>query len=217
MRIELGQTHAFPVKRVTELMRWVRSGEYDRIVDGEYARRGDPVDARAEAGDAVEFYAERFRAIFRDAGAGVEKAGEAVGAAAERAQRLAAQRPRLSGSAARGGGGVRVTPPPRDRHAGSARATGGRTIVENAPSRDRDPLALHAHPAAADAALEEHGDARRRAGSSCPSTRSARRRRGRERAERDPQARHDLDARSASDSIRARVASPGKTARTLAL
>ncbi len=32
VRIELGQTHAFPVKRVSELMRWVRSGEYDRIV-----------------------------------------------------------------------------------------------------------------------------------------------------------------------------------------
>jgi Zn-dependent protease with chaperone function len=84
VRIELGQTHAFPVKRVSELMKWVRSGEYDRIVDGSYARRGDPVDARAEAGDAVEFYAERFRAIFRDAGAGVEKAGDAVGAAAEK-------------------------------------------------------------------------------------------------------------------------------------
>jgi len=84
VRIELGQTHAFPVKRVSELMKWVRSGDYDRIVGGSYARLGDPVDARAEAGDAFEFYAERFRAIFRDAGAGVEKAGEAVGAAAEK-------------------------------------------------------------------------------------------------------------------------------------
>jgi Zn-dependent protease with chaperone function len=84
VRIELGQTHAFPVKRVSELMKWVRAGEYDRIVAGEYVRRGDPVDARAEAGDAVEFYAERFRAIFRDAGVGVEKAGETLGAAADR-------------------------------------------------------------------------------------------------------------------------------------
>ncbi len=33
MRIEVGQTHAFPVKRVSELMRWVRGGDYDRIVD----------------------------------------------------------------------------------------------------------------------------------------------------------------------------------------
>jgi Zn-dependent protease with chaperone function len=84
VRIELGQTHAFPVKRVSELMKWVRSGEYDRIISGEYVKRGDPIDARAEAGDAVDFYADRFRAIFRDAGAGVEKAGETLGQAAER-------------------------------------------------------------------------------------------------------------------------------------
>jgi len=84
VRIELGQTHDFPVKRVSELMKWVRSGEYDRIVNGSYSRRGDPVDARAEAGDAAEFYAERFRAIFRDAGVGVQKAGEQVSTAAER-------------------------------------------------------------------------------------------------------------------------------------
>jgi Zn-dependent protease with chaperone function len=84
VRIELGQTHAFPVKRVSELMKWVRSGDYDRITSGEYIRRGDPLDARAEAGDAVDFYAERFRAIFREAGVGVTKAGEQVGAAAEK-------------------------------------------------------------------------------------------------------------------------------------
>jgi Zn-dependent protease with chaperone function len=84
MRIEVAQTHGFPVKRVAELMRWVRGGDYDRIVSGEYARRGDPVDARAEAGDAVDYYAERFRAIFRDAGAGVEKAGDRVAGAADK-------------------------------------------------------------------------------------------------------------------------------------
>jgi hypothetical protein len=84
MRIEVGQTHAFPVKRVAELMRWVRGGDYDRIVSGEYVKRGDPVDARAEAGDAVDYYAERFRAIFREAGAGVEKAGDRVAGAADK-------------------------------------------------------------------------------------------------------------------------------------
>jgi Zn-dependent protease with chaperone function len=84
VRIEVGQTHAFPVKRVSELMKWVRSGDYDRIMGGEYIRRGDPLDVRAEAGDAVDFYAERFRTIFREAGVGVTKAGEQVGAAAEK-------------------------------------------------------------------------------------------------------------------------------------
>jgi Zn-dependent protease with chaperone function len=84
LRIELGQTHAFPVKRVSELMRWVRSGEYDRIASGEYTRRGDDVDPRREAGDAMDFYAERFRAIFREFGTGVEKAGDKVADGAQR-------------------------------------------------------------------------------------------------------------------------------------
>lgn len=84
VRTELGQTHAFPVRRVSELMKWVRSGDYDRIMGGEYIRRGDPVSPRTEAGDAAEFYAERFRGFFKDAGASVEKAGDKVGDAAEK-------------------------------------------------------------------------------------------------------------------------------------
>jgi hypothetical protein len=65
-------------------MKWVRSGDYDGIMNGEYIRRGDPVSPREEAGDAAEFYAERFRGFFKDAGAGVEKAGDKVGDAAEK-------------------------------------------------------------------------------------------------------------------------------------
>jgi len=84
VRTELGQTHAFPVRRVSELMKWVRSGDYDRVMAGDYVRRGDPVSPRGEAGDAADFYAERFRGFFKDAGASVEKAGDKVGDAAER-------------------------------------------------------------------------------------------------------------------------------------
>jgi Zn-dependent protease with chaperone function len=84
LRVELAQTHAFPVKRVSELMKWVRSGEYDAVMNGRYVRRGDPVDPRHEAGDAAEHYAERFRNLFKEAGVGVEKAGDKVGDAAEK-------------------------------------------------------------------------------------------------------------------------------------
>jgi Zn-dependent protease with chaperone function len=84
LRIELAQTHQFPVRRVSELMKWVRSGAYDRILAGEYRRRSDPVDTRAEAGDAVDHYAERFRALFRDVGTGVAGAGDKVADAAEK-------------------------------------------------------------------------------------------------------------------------------------
>jgi hypothetical protein len=84
IRIEIGQTHAFPVKRVNELMKWVHAGEYDRIVRGEYRRRDEAADARAEAGDAVDYYTERFRKIFKEAGAGVVQAGDKMADAAEK-------------------------------------------------------------------------------------------------------------------------------------
>ncbi len=38
--LELGVTHALPVKRVHEVMEWVRGGDFDRIAGGEYPRRG---------------------------------------------------------------------------------------------------------------------------------------------------------------------------------
>ncbi len=84
LRTELAQTHAFPVRRVSELMKWVRSGEYDRIMNGEYVKRGDPVSAKAEAGDAVEHYAERFRGMFREVGTGVASAGDKAADAADK-------------------------------------------------------------------------------------------------------------------------------------
>ena len=84
VRTELGQTHAAPVRRVSELMKWVRSGDYDRTMGGDYVRRGDPISARHEAGDAADFYGERFRGFFKDAGASVERAGDKVGDAAEK-------------------------------------------------------------------------------------------------------------------------------------
>ena len=77
LSLELGVTHPLPVKRTHELMAWVRSGEFDRIVgNGEYARRGDPVDARADGGEAVSFYADRIRDAIRETGDSVGAAGQ---------------------------------------------------------------------------------------------------------------------------------------------
>jgi Zn-dependent protease with chaperone function len=83
-RTELFQTHPFPVRRVSELMKWVRAGDYDRVISGEYRRRSDANQPRNEAGDAAEFYAERFRNLFREVGEGVNKAGDRVSDAADR-------------------------------------------------------------------------------------------------------------------------------------
>jgi Zn-dependent protease with chaperone function len=65
--LDLGVTHALPVKRVHELMTWVRSGEYDRIVGGEFRTRDEPADARREAGDAAAHYGGRVKDAAREA------------------------------------------------------------------------------------------------------------------------------------------------------
>jgi Zn-dependent protease with chaperone function len=74
--VERRLSHAYPVRRVGELMNWIRSGAYDRIIGGVYPTRDEDADPRAEAGDAVDYYTRRFKTIFREAGEGVEKAGE---------------------------------------------------------------------------------------------------------------------------------------------
>ncbi|HWC87523.1 MAG TPA: M48 family metallopeptidase [Solirubrobacteraceae bacterium] len=80
---EINVTHPYAVRRVSEVMKWVQSGDYDRIVDGDYIRRDDERDVREEAGDAFEFYAERFRALFAEVGENVTKLGAQVGGLAE--------------------------------------------------------------------------------------------------------------------------------------
>jgi Zn-dependent protease with chaperone function len=74
--IDLNLTHPMSVQRVHELMEWVRGGDYDRIVSGEYQRRDEPVSARAEAGDAVAHYATRFRDTFSELGDSIGDAGQ---------------------------------------------------------------------------------------------------------------------------------------------
>ena len=66
-------------------MKWVRSGDYDRIISRRVpqARRHESTRAR-RAPTATEFYAERFRAIFREFGEGVGKAGDKAADAADK-------------------------------------------------------------------------------------------------------------------------------------
>jgi hypothetical protein len=76
---DLGLTHPMSVQRVHELMEWVRGGDYDRIVSGEYVTRDEPLRPRAEAADAVDHYAERFRETFRDVGDSIGDAAREIG------------------------------------------------------------------------------------------------------------------------------------------
>jgi Zn-dependent protease with chaperone function len=80
---QIGESHTYAVRRVSEVMKWVQEGEYDRIVRGEYRTRDQEADVREEAGDAVEFYAERFRSMFREAGENLSNLGSQIGEKAE--------------------------------------------------------------------------------------------------------------------------------------
>lgn len=63
---QLYTTHPFPVRRVSQLMKWVQSGDFDRIIRGEYAKRDDEVHVSKEATDAFEHYKERFQNAFKE-------------------------------------------------------------------------------------------------------------------------------------------------------
>jgi Zn-dependent protease with chaperone function len=76
LMIDLNLTHPMSVRRVHELLNWVKGGDYDRIVDGSYVRRDEPLRPRAEASDAVSHYADRFRTAFSDAGESISAAGQ---------------------------------------------------------------------------------------------------------------------------------------------
>ncbi len=102
---EIGRTHPYAVRRVSEVMKWVQSGEYDRIIRGEYRTRDQQTDARAEAGDAMEFYAERFRTIFREAGDNIASLGSQVGGMAEQVADWIRKRGGPGGPGGSGGSG----------------------------------------------------------------------------------------------------------------
>jgi Zn-dependent protease with chaperone function len=71
--------HPLAVRRCREVMDWVRTGDYERIVAGDYVRRGQEAPAREEAGGAVDFYAERFAGLIRDTGDAVQTVGQQFG------------------------------------------------------------------------------------------------------------------------------------------
>jgi Zn-dependent protease with chaperone function len=60
----LGTTHPFFVLRVSEIRSWIESGEYDRILRGEYQRRGEPDPSVMEdLSAAAEAYASGARGV----------------------------------------------------------------------------------------------------------------------------------------------------------
>jgi hypothetical protein len=77
--MHLNITHPMPVRRTHQLLDWVRSGDYDRIKDGSYIRRGQEPPLREEAGAAQEHYAQRVRDAFKDVGDSLGDVGDQLG------------------------------------------------------------------------------------------------------------------------------------------
>jgi Zn-dependent protease with chaperone function len=76
---DLQVTHPLPVRRVRLLLDWVREGEYDRMIRGDYLRRGEEASAREEAEEASTFYGERIAGTFQAAGSSVADVGQQLG------------------------------------------------------------------------------------------------------------------------------------------
>jgi Zn-dependent protease with chaperone function len=73
---QLQVTHPMPVRRVRLLLDWVREGDYDRMVRGDYLRVGEEASAREEADAAGAFYADRISGAFQTAGSSISEVGQ---------------------------------------------------------------------------------------------------------------------------------------------
>jgi Zn-dependent protease with chaperone function len=76
---DLTVTHPMPVRRVRMLLDWVREGDYDRMVRGDYLRRGEEPSARDEADAAGAFYADRVGSALQSAGSSIADVGQQLG------------------------------------------------------------------------------------------------------------------------------------------
>jgi Zn-dependent protease with chaperone function len=74
--------HPFNTVRASELLRWHRSGEYERILAGTYYRRGEePPPLSRDFEDAAGYYGEETRQTFGPLGDSLRRAREAFSSA----------------------------------------------------------------------------------------------------------------------------------------
>jgi hypothetical protein len=74
--------HPFNTVRASELLRWHRSGEYERILAGTYYRRGEePPPLSRDFEDAAGYYGEETRQTFGPLGDSLRRAREAFNSA----------------------------------------------------------------------------------------------------------------------------------------
>lgn len=75
---EITRTHPIPVRRVRELIEWVRAGDLDRIRAGSYLRRGEEPPPSADFDTAFQYYRKRFTKMFERANEGINTVFERI-------------------------------------------------------------------------------------------------------------------------------------------
>jgi Zn-dependent protease with chaperone function len=88
---DLRLTHPMPVRRVKMLLDWVREGDYDRMVRGDYLREGEEPSAREEAEATLPYYTDRIGGAIQAAGSSVAEVGQQLGDWLKRTKANAAQ------------------------------------------------------------------------------------------------------------------------------
>lgn len=76
----LGQTHPFNTLRAAELQRWIEAGNYDRILRGEYTRRGPESEGRPiqpDVDEARDYYMKEAKAVVTDVVDSAKRAAQA--------------------------------------------------------------------------------------------------------------------------------------------
>ncbi len=70
--------HPFATVRAAELQRWMASGQYERILQGEYVRRGDPGRPLAEdVEEAAGYYGDQVKDVMAGVSETIERAKQA--------------------------------------------------------------------------------------------------------------------------------------------
>ena len=85
----LGLTHPLHTVRAAELQQWIASGDYERILRGEYTRRGKEAHERPlkdDIGAASGFYAQEAKETVSQVVEAAKKAAEKVGEAFRKGQ-----------------------------------------------------------------------------------------------------------------------------------
>jgi Zn-dependent protease with chaperone function len=77
----VGLTHPLATVRAGEIQKWITSGDYDRILRGEYVKRGTPEadrPLRDHAREAKDYYKEEIRDMGQKVGAAAKQAADNI-------------------------------------------------------------------------------------------------------------------------------------------